>query len=93
MYIYFSESELEMVLTTYAKLKKSASIFLGENSAATMDDSQSSSFSSAKEGKASAHPKKESTHRGKKSTSPRKSEYICKSKYMFIFIGMFRILK
>lgn len=70
-----------MVLTTYAKLKKSASIFLGESTTASLDDSQSSSISSTspKEGKVSTNPKKEGTHRGKKNTNPPKSEqYICK---------------
>ncbi|CAE1269866.1 TTLL5 [Acanthosepion pharaonis] len=72
---YSNESELEMVLTTYAKLKKSASIFLGESTTASLDDSQSSSISSTspKEGKVSTNPKKEGTHRGKKNTSPPKN--------------------
>ena len=33
----FSESELEEVLTTYTKLNKSASIFLGSNSKSTLE--------------------------------------------------------
>lgn len=75
---YSNESELEMVLTTYAKLKKSASIFLGESTTASLDDSQSSSISSTspKEGKVSTNPKKEGTHRGKKNTSPPKTSRI-----------------
>lgn len=71
---YSNESELEMILTTYAKLKKSASIFLGENTAPSLDDSQSSSTStSMKEGKLSTHHKKDGACKGKKTTNPSKA--------------------